>query len=98
MTCLSSLAGTFLPPTYPYPYMLNGAVRPGMIGPPPCPPPGGPAGAFVPPTTNPFNHLMCYWPYPSPPVSPTTYFAAAAAAANAHQPHTPPMVNMRGLR
>lgn len=41
------------------------------------------------PGPNPFN--LIYWHYPSPPVSPTAYFAA-------HQTPAPAMVNLRGLR
>ena len=43
-------------------------------------------GSFNP---NPFN--LIYWHYPSPPVSPTAYFAA-------HHSASPAMVNMRDLR
>lgn len=48
----------------------------------------GSYGTFNP---SPFN--LIYWPYPSPPVSPTTY-----AFATTHHSPAPAMVNMRGLR
>lgn len=48
-----------------------------------------PPASYAPYNPNPFN--LIYWHYPSPPVSPTAYFAA-------HHSPSPAMVNMRGLR
>jgi len=84
---LLSPGGTLLPPpygAYPYPVQTS-QVLPTAVS--------AASAASLTPTRipasfaypNPFN--LIYWPYPSPPVSPTTYYAHSG----------PTMVNMRGL-
>ncbi|KPM05084.1 heterogeneous nuclear ribonucleoprotein F-like protein [Sarcoptes scabiei] len=50
-------------------------------------------GTFNP---NPFN--LIYWPYPSPPVSPTAYAFTTAHHHHHHHQPSPTMINLRGLR
>lgn len=83
-----SIGGTLLPPpygAYPYPVQTSqvlptavSAANAASLSPARIP------ASFAYPS--PFNGLI-YWPYPSPPVSPTTYYAHSG----------PTMVNMRGL-
>lgn len=82
----NSSGGTLLPPPYgAYPYIQTPQVLPATVT-AAATAALNPANARVPAS---YYHPIIYWPYPSPPVSPTTYYA--------HSGPTMVKIIMRGL-
>lgn len=86
-TATLSTGAATLAQTAAFPGIINGATRLPLIQ--------NFAAPVVPTTVSTPSGTLLYWPYPSPPVSPSSYYAAAIMASQSQQ--QPVMVLLRGL-